>query len=276
MQNSNDDRFFKKDGKTVNKKYIAKKNSQIADKKLFSKWFVLFLILLALATIFYNIYNHSYFKVKEVYVSGNHETDNTEIITSLNNPIGKNILLYNPDEYVANIKALDYVKDASVSKVFPNLISVNISESYPLYYVSKNNQTYIISNDGKLLEISEGEIETNDLIKISGANVKETVGENFTGSEASLDLIQKIQEVYYFNALKELNLENKADIGIMLHDIDVKFGDLNNIDYKLKLLGKVLNDIEEKGITAVEIDLKDKENPVVKVASDSFSENLNY
>ena len=71
-------------------------------------------------------------------------------------------------------------------------------------------------------------------------------------------------------------MENKADIGIMINDIDVKFGDLNNISNKLKLLDQILDDIRLKGIKVNQIDLDNGNNPVVKVDNESFSENLNY
>ena len=274
MQNSNQDRYFKKNGKTVDEKYILKIKEK-EGKKLFSRWFILFLVLLGLLTVGYNIYSHPYFKISEVYISGNNKVDDTEIIEKLNGPIGKNILIYNPADYLSNLNDIIYIKEAEILKVFPNILNVRLKESYPLYYQAKDDRNYIISNDGRLEEISDS-VDTNNLIKIKGASLRENVGENFTGSDASIDLIKKLEKVQYFNALKELNLENKADIGIIINDIVIKFGDLNNIDYKLKLLENILNDIDEKGITAVSIDIKDTDNPVVRVASDSFSENLNY
>ena len=62
----------------------------------------------------------------------------------------------------------------------------------------------------------------------------------------------------------------------MLKDIDVKFGDLNDIDYKLKVLDNILNDSEKKSIAVTEIDLGNGKNPIVKVSPDSYSDNLNY
>ena len=62
----------------------------------------------------------------------------------------------------------------------------------------------------------------------------------------------------------------------MINDIDVKFGDLNDIDYKLKILDNILNDARGKSITITEIDLDNGKNPVVKVSPDSYSDNLNH
>lgn len=52
--------------------------------------------------------------------------------------------------------------------------------------------------------------------------------------------------------------------------------DLNDIDYKLKILDNILNDAREKSITVTSIDLNNGKNPIVNVSPDSYSENLNY
>ncbi len=273
MANTNDDRYVKKDGKTLNKSYVAKKHSKEAGKKLFSKLFVAFLILLTLGIIIFNLYSHPYMQISEIYVSGNNKVTDTEIIGQLRNPIGQNIVTYNPEAYEDDIKQIKYVDNVKIKKVFPNLINVKITENYPLFYQWDDGESYIISNNGKYL--ADEDMTTDDLIEITGASLRKAPGENFTASEASMKFILAIQEFSYFKELKQLNLENKADIGIIIDDIDVKFGDLNNINYKLNILDKILNDIKVKGVTAKQIDLDNGKDPVVKVEVASFSENLN-
>lgn len=276
MQNSNDDRYLKKDGKTVNKKYVAKKHSRQKDKKLFSKGFMVFLILLALASIIYSIYDHSYMKISQIYITGNDISPDTEIIGQIGNPIGENILLYKPHDHESDITELPYIENANIKKVFPNLLNISVEENYPLFYQNIDGKDFYISNKGLLIGEDIGEFDKSMLKEIKGANLRKQIGENFTGSDASLKFLKAIQNFWYFNEVNQLNLENKAQIGIMLKDIDVKFGDLNDIDYKLKVLDNILNDAEEKSIAVTEIDLGNGKNPIVKVSPDSYSDNLNY
>lgn len=276
MQNSNDDRYLKKDGKTVNKKYVAKKHSRQKDKKLFSKGFMVFLILLALASIIYSIYDHSYMKISQIYITGNDISPDTEIIGQIGNPIGKNILLYKPHDHESDITELPYIENANIKKVFPNLLNISVEENYPLFYQNIDGKDFYISNKSLLIGEDIGEFDKSMLKEIKGANLRKQIGENFTGSDASLKFLNAIQNFWYFNEVNQLNLENKAQIGIILKDIDVKFGDLNDIDYKLKVLDNILNDAEEKSITVTEIDLGNGKNPIVKVSPDSYSDNLNY
>ena len=276
MQNNNDNRYLKKDGKTMKKTYVAKKNNRNfeKEKKLFSKPFVFFLIMLFLLTILYSLYSHTFMQISDIYISGNKNISDEQIISQMSNPIGENILTYNIADSEERINAIDTVDGVEIKKVFPNLLSIEVDESYPLFYQEEKDKTYYIDNKAKIVENSQ---ENNDgLIKIRGAKLRNITGENFTSSEASLNFVKAIQEFSYIDKVKEIDLENKAEIGIMLNDIDVKFGDLNNISDKLKLLDKILNDIDQKGVLAVQIDLDNGKNPIVKVDDQSFSEDLNY
>ena len=276
MQNSNDDRYLKKDGKTVNKKYVAKKHSKEKNVKLFSKGFTIFLIFLALASILYSIYLNNYMKISNIYITGNNATSDGEIIAEIGNPIGENIILYKPEKNEANIKKLPYIENASIKKIFPNLLNISVEENYPLFFQNNDGKDYYISNTGSLLGEDIGEFDKSLLKEIKGAKLRSEIGENFTGSEASINFLKAIQGFSYFNEVNQLNLENKAQIGIMLNDIDVKFGDLNDIDYKLKILDNILNDAREKSIEITAIDLHNGKNPIVKVSPNSYSDNLNY
>ena len=276
MQNNNDNRYLKKDGKTMKKTYVAKKNNRNfeKEKKLFSKTFVFFLIILFLLTVLYSLYIHPFMQISDIYISGNKNISDEQIISQMSNPIGENILTYKIADSEERINAIDTVDGVEIKKVFPNLLSIEVDESYPLFYQEGKDKTYYIDNKAKIIESSP---ENNDgLIKIRGAKLRNITGENFTSSEASLNFVKAIQEFSYIDKVKEIDLENKAEIGIMLNDIDVKFGDLNNISDKLKLLDKILNDIDQKGVLAVQIDLDNGKNPRVKVDDQSFSEDLNY
>lgn len=276
MQNNNENRYLKKDGRTLKKNYVARKNNHgfTKPKKLFSKPYVIFLIILFLATVFLSTYLHPFMQISDIYISGNKTTSDDQIIASLSNPIGKNILLYNVKDSEDRIKNIEDIDSVEIKKVFPNLLSIHLDETYPLFYQEDSDKTYYITNKGKVID----NIDENNpgLIKIKGARLRKITGENFTSSEASLNFVKSIQEFSYINEIKEIDLENKAEIGIMINDIDVKFGDLNNITNKLKLLDKILDDIKQKGVDVIQIDLDNGKDPKVKVDDQSFSENLNY
>lgn len=262
MTNKNDDRLIKKGSRVFSKKYIAKKHSK--EEKTSSKPFVFLLILAFLLGIFYNVYTHPYMKIKDIYINGNRVTEDTEIIKKLKSPLGKNILFYNPTKYEKDINSLEYVKASKVRKVFPKTLSVKIEEDFPMFEIEKYGKKILVTNNGLVTDKSPYS-EDAKFIKIKANGVETTIGQSFTSSKATQDFIKEIQASSLIGSVSQLNLENKLDIGIMVQDIEVKFGDLNNISYKIKLLEKILQEIKNKELKAVSINLNNGDNPLVVV-----------
>lgn len=263
MTNNNDDRLIKKGSRVFNKKYIAKKRSK-EEEKGNSKLFIFLLVLAFLLGVFYNLYTHPYMKIQDIYINGNRVTEDTEIIKKLKSPLGKNILFYNPTKYEKDIENLEYIKSAKVRKVFPKILSVKVDEDFPMFVIKKYGKEIIVTNNGLVTDKKPYSKEAK-LIEIKTKGVETTLGQSFTSSKAIGDFIKEVQASSLIGSVSQLNLENKLDIGIMIQDIEVKFGDLNNISYKIKLLEKILQDIKSKGQEAVSINLNNGDNPLVVV-----------
>ncbi len=80
------------EGKNKNRRRRVVKKEK---PKTFTKRFVIFLIVLSLLIFVINAFRHPYMKVSQIYVTGNERLQDTDIISSIQNPIGKNILTYN-------------------------------------------------------------------------------------------------------------------------------------------------------------------------------------
>lgn len=264
MNNKNDDRLVKKGSRVFSKKYIAKKHSREEKPKQKSKLFVFLLILVFLLGILYNLYTHPFMKIQDIYINGNRVTEDTEIIKKLKSPLGKNILLYDPRKYEGEIESLDYIKEAKARKVFPKILSIKVEEDFPMFVTKKYGKEILITNNG-LVTDKNPYSEDAKLINIKINNIETTMGEDFTTSTTIMDFINELQKSSLIEGVSQLNLENKLDIGIMIQDIEVKFGDLNNVSYKIKLLEKVLTEIKNKELEAVSINLNNGDNPLVVV-----------
>ncbi|MDU3153734.1 MAG: hypothetical protein E6706_05755, partial [Anaerococcus hydrogenalis] len=94
----------------------------------------------------------------------------------------------------------------------------------------------------------------------------------FTDDKKVLDFINLLQKLKHSKDIKEIDLENYNDIGIIIKDIQINFGDLKNYKYKLKLLDSVLKDIDNKKLKAYTISLDKGKNPVVEVEENSLDE----
>lgn len=265
MKNQNNDRLVKKGSRLFTKQYIAKKHSKEINKPK-SKLFILLLILVGVFSVLYNLYTHPFMKISDIYINGNVKVDDSEIMKKIKSPLGENILFYNPLKYEKDIESINYIRKAKVRKVFPKILSIKVEEDFPLFKDTYRGKDYYISNNA--LIVDENKIDENDkkhLIKIEAGPIQDVVGESFTSSKASREFISEISKFAYIGMVSQLNLENKTDIGIMIKDIEVKFGDLNNISYKLKLLEEILKDVNKKGQKVTTINLNNGDNPLVVV-----------
>lgn len=263
MANTNKDRRRLSENQRKNNK----KNKGIFTIPLF-----IFLLLASFLIISYNVYRHTYFEVSQVFISGNVFTTDEEILKIVGNPLGKSIFTYDQSKAEKLLLEQKNIKEAEIVKEYPDNIKIIIKEVFPYMQTQYKDKTYYISNTGEFLQKpknSENLIILNDSIK------KPNVGELFTKDKNKLKFIQDIQSHSYANQIEELDLENNDDIGIIIRGIQVKFGDLDMTDYKLKLLDSVLKDIDQKGIKAKKIDLTNGQNPVVEVEDDSLNEENN-
>lgn len=251
-----------------NRKKLSDKSSK-KDKKakgIFTVPLVLFLLLASFLIIAYNVYRHTYFKVSQVYITGNVKKTDEEILTLIGNPVGESIFTYDTGKNEEILMGEKDIKNAQIEKEYPDDISINIEEIYPFMEVDYKGRTYAIANTGQVLSES---YDDEKLAKLTAIKKEPEYGQNFTDDKDKLNFLQKLQRSSYARSIEELNLENEDDIGIIIKGIQVKFGKLDKLDYKIKLLDSVLKDIDQKDIKAKKIDLTKGQSPVVEVEDDS-------
>lgn len=239
------------------------------NKKVFTPLFVIFLLIVSLIILIFNIFKHDYFKISQIYIDGNKVLSEEEILSKLNDPIGNNIFIYDKNKSLENLEKDEVIKDVTIKKEYPDKLLISVKEEFPFMTGSINSESYIISNESKVLDKNNN---INDLIVLKGLEKKPKIGEKFTNDKSILGFIEKIQEYKYSLNLEEIDLENHQDIGIIINDIHINFGDLKNYDYKLKLLDSVLKDISDKGLRAYTIRLDKGKDPVVEVDQTSLDQ----
>src|SRR5690625_4262080 len=124
-------------------------------KKLFSKPFILFLILIGILTVGINTYRHDYFKISQVFIEGNKVLSDDEILQKLNDPVSKNIFSYDEDKSLNLLKSEELIKDAKLKKQYPDKLLVSVKEEYPFMKAEYKNKDYIISNTSIVLDKNE-------------------------------------------------------------------------------------------------------------------------
>lgn len=251
--------------KNRKRKKLKRKN------KVFTPFYVIFLLFIIGLILVFNLFNHDYYKISQVYIKGNKILTKERILDKLNSPMGTNIILYDEKEGIENLEKEELIKSVLIEKKWPDKITVKVKEEYPYMLARYKKDNYLIANTGKVLD-KTSKVENDSLLKIKGLKSKPQIGKKFSNDKNIIKFVESLQKLKYAKDIKEINLENYHEIGIIINDIQINFGDLKNYDYKLKLLDSVLQDIENKKLKAYSISFDKGKNPVVEVEEKSLDE----
>lgn len=234
--------------------------------KIFNKRFVCFLVFIGILTIVINTLRHPYLKVGQIFVEGNERIQVTEVISKIENPVGKNILFYNTKKQEKKLLETDTIEKAEVTKKFPKVINIKISEIYPEFYIEDDDKVTYLSNKVSVLEDDKLSKNLKDsLIRININQASDEGIKKFSQDADYKEFIDKVKKTSYMDSISELNLENKAHIGIIVKDIVVDFGNMDEITYKLGLLESILKDVESKNQDVSSINLTNGKKPIVEI-----------
>lgn len=253
-----------RDKKTTNASRKVRRKTKRTS--IFNKRFVGFLVFIAFFVTFITCMRHPYFKISQVYVDGNDRIQDTDILSKIENPIGKNILLYNSKKQEKRLLDNDMIESAKLEKKFPKILKIKVSEIYPQFLIENGNKNIYVSNKQTIISSqNSSESLENSLIKIRVNSYNDKVKEAFTDDKEIIEFINRVKDTSYVDLISELNFENKSHIGIIVKDIRVDFGSLKESSYKLGLLDSILKDIESKGQDVSSINLTNGKKPIVKM-----------
>jgi len=200
-------------------------------------------------------------------VQDNEHYKDEEVTILIPEVIGANLFDINKKVVEDTIaEELNWVKDAELSKIFPNRIVVKLIERRPDLIIFYRDEYFLMDSEGVILDkIEMGDLDTfGDLILVKnavshGINIGEKIAKKNVLSCAD---IYKAMDSQMRSVIKEARIEDniKGDIIFKTYDgKEIIFGDGSVIIKKIEILKQLL-------LTEVTdyIDLRSTENPVVK------------
>lgn len=228
-------------------------DKQKKKKRAFSVLKFTFFIAIIIA-IGYLMFNLETFNLSDISVNGNTKYDQNTIIKESGLKIGENVFM---QLLTSRVKKLDlaYVSSYKYKYNFPNSVTIEVHERYPMYIALDKNTSkyYKIDNEGFLLEECDLSQREDELI-VEGFAFGEDAK---TGNKINDVYISKL-EVY--NKLKELldekqivtnitkvNFENSLTTLTLDGKLRVVFANNTDLDYKVTLLKEIIQ--KNGGIT---------------------------
>lgn len=244
-------------------------NSQVRLKnkkrRRFRKKF--FQILLILGVSIFILGKIPYFQIKEIHLIGNANVSDEKIVKKSQISLGENIFRTNIWRAKKNIRNIPYVKSVKVRPSLPNEVNIYLEEEEEAFLIRDLSNYYVVSIDGLLLtkeaRIREG-IPIIQGLKTEGYQLGNNVyKENHFYLE---DLIRYSREINFLEKIRIIDAEYMEEININLNNgIDIAFGPLNDVKYKLSYILQIMEDLEAKEVKYSRILMNRGNNPIVVV-----------
>lgn len=233
--------------------------NQSIDKKIRkSKMAIVFLIMILISVIsFIIIFKTDLLTVKKVEVDGNHAVTKEEIVNKCGIIFGNNIFKENIGDIQSNLYTNPYIKEVKIERKLPNTMLIHVIERESVAAIPFMNDFLIIDQEGMVLKSSSNNenlriirgLKFSDFMEGSILNVK-----NKKQFDQSLKIVNGIDLNNI--SIKELDVANEDKIFIYITtDLICKIGEGDDLNYRLKMLGEILEDLKQKNKTKGIIDM---------------------
>ena len=192
------------------------------------------------------------FAIHAVTINGAHELTENEILTLAGVGPRNSLVFLDVAEVRARLKSVPLIKEASVSKLFPNRLLIEIEERKPYALWQRNGAVSIVSADGTTIDdMHDARFESLPLVTGAGANEK--LADYIALLDAAGDLRPRIRAGIYVagrrwtlktNSGIEIVLPEKAPadalsrLALLEHDSHILEKDILSLD--LRIPGRVV------------------------------------
>ena len=233
---------------------MTKKQAKIMRKKKKIKKIIKMILLLAIIIggICFALIS-PIFNVTDIQVTGNNKI-NSETIVSLSQPqIGQNIIRFNKNKVINEIKTNAYVENANIKRKIPSKIEITIEEREQNYNVEFLNGYAYINNQGYILEISEQKL---DLPVIMGINTpQEQIIEGNRLNDEDLEKLETVIQIMNIcksyeldKKVSSIDITNKSDYIMYMEEEKktIHLGNDSNLSNKMLYVPSILKENQGK------------------------------
>lgn len=192
-----------------------------------------------------------FFKITKIEVSGNSLYSAEEIIAASGIEEGDNLFFVNRIAAGSRVVVkLPYVDSVKISRGLPNRVTIEVTESNAVGYVSVGDELWSVSSSGKFLS-SIDQKNTEHIAAISGITVSDAeVGEYIKAADGESDKLSYLVDILYqvqarglVSKVEEIDVSS-VECPTFEYDgrFTVKLGANDNTEYKF---GKMLSAVSQ-------------------------------
>lgn len=208
-----------------------------------------------------------FFKTENIEVYGIDRYTKKEIVTASGLNMGENIFTAAKKQAGERIERIyPYVEEAEVYSIFPNSIGINLTMAKPACKINAIGGCYIVSDKGKVLEVTSSSADEADVPLIEGVQIKGRAEGEFVdfGSDTLTNALFEMFDAFEAlgrDSITAINVITKEDIFELRFVYDdrivVYMGLPDEITYKIKAADKIIEklDAEDGKMIAGELDV---------------------
>ena len=121
-------------------------------QRISKKIFIYLLIFFTLVTINNTKLSNDFYEIKNIDISGLNKTETIKIYNDLTVFKKDNIFLFDRENISKKIYSNQFVENFKIFKIYPSTLNIEIKKTEFLAITKKNNNDYLIGNNGNLIE----------------------------------------------------------------------------------------------------------------------------
>jgi len=154
------------------------------------------------------------FKVNEILVVGRSETRQKDLLKAVQLARGAPILAFDLGAAKKRIEALPWIKKASVERMLPDTVLLNVEERQPLVLWQNKGVFALIDTDGEVI-LRKGLERFSDLLVVVGADAPEHAAKLLQVLSSEPDLLHMVKAAVRVGG-RRWNLRLTGDIDVRL------------------------------------------------------------
>lgn len=188
--------------------------------------------------------------IETVKLSGQREIAEFQILEALEIQEGASLALYDAEAARERLDRIAWVKDASVQKLYPNTLKINLEERIPYALWQRGDTVSIITEKGDVIT-DDVDGRYANLLLVVNHGAQRRAGEIINALDKVPELRPRVRAAFLVSQRRwDLMLENGISIRLPEHDVDAALADLVKMDDESGLL--------TRDILAVDMRLPDR------------------
>lgn len=252
--------------KKVKRKKVNKK------KRFFRILFRFLIFFLIIFLIVFSLKNSKLFNIKSVNVDGTKKVSYNDIVKVGELKKDSKYFEISKSDRIKKLESIPYVKNVKLGYKLGGNVNVFIEERVP-YYQVESRKFLLVDEDFRILE--ERNSKVDNLLSLNGLNVENKKPGSYILSykedEDKKLLLRSLKDSDYnlMGNINDIELLDSVASFVTVDGIKVEFGSYKNIDYKLKMLSLMLDDIKKTNKKATVIQMEKGTNPILIVEDEN-------